>query len=274
MSTQSSPCRRWLLVLWVLPLGVAGLGLADPYFLPDAELMSSQFGKLAGYSGSTSTFSGRTDVAGPGVVYTMTLSGGDSGKIGLGESAWPLDPVAGLYDDPGVPGGCKPHANSSLYGYAAYEMLVTYLDGPTGSDINIGLILNTGLTGPSGYPSNDSTNDTFWAGQWTTLALGQTAKLTLDFGFAQAWNISDNKAPHTGGGLGWADGGWYAINDRDLHEISNLGFQVADFNGDALGSALQIQLNAVPEPVSLAFMGTIFAGVVGWRWRRRRSGRG
>jgi hypothetical protein len=246
---------------------------ADPvYHLPDAELLSGQFGKLPGYStqGSTSTYDGRTDVAGPGVVYAMTLSGGDNGKIGFGEPAWPLDLAAGLDPDPGVPGGCEGHPNSSLAAYTSYEMWVTYLSGPVGSDINISLILNTGLTGPSGFPKNDSSNDTFWAGPWTTLALGETEKLVLNFSGAEAWNIYDNKAPHTGGGLHWTNGGTYAINDRDRHEISNIGLQIADFDGDAFGSQITLHLN-VPEPLSMAFMASAFVGVVAWRRRHRRG---
>jgi hypothetical protein len=235
---------------------------ADPaYHLPDAELMSEEFRKDYLGAGSTSTLDGKVDVAGPGVVFQLTLGGGGGGKIGIGDP-WETSPLAGFGWDSGL------GHQTSLAAYGSYEMWVSYLSGPANSDINIGLILNTGLTGKSGFPSYDSTNDTFWAGPWTTLALGETEKLVLNFSGAEAWNIYDNKQPHTGGGLTWANGGWYAINDRDLHEISNIGLQIADFDGDAFGSQITLHLN-VPEPFSMAFMGSALAGVVAWRVRKR-----
>ena len=249
---------------------VAALGraTAGPYHLPDAEMMSGEFGQLPGYSGSSSTLDGRLDVPGPGVLFQMTLNGSDAGKLGLGEPLWPLDPAAGLDPDPGeLPGGCQPHANSSLAAYTLYEMWVTYLDGPAGSDIDIGLILNTGLTGTSGFPSGDPTNDTFWGGPWVTVPLGGTAHLVLDFASAQAYNILDNKVPHTAGGLSMPNGAQYTINDRDLHEISNIGFQIADFDGDALGSQIRVQLTSVPEPASTAFL--LLAGAIACRRKSR-----
>jgi hypothetical protein len=248
---------------------VAALGraTAGPYRLPDAEMMSGQFAQLPGYSGSSSTLDGRLDVPGPGVEFQITLRGPDNGKLGLGEPDWPLDPAAGLDPDPGVPGECQAHANSSLANYTLYEMWVTYIEGPAGSDIDIGLILNTGLTGPSGFPVSDPTNDTFWGGSWVTVPLGGTAHLVLDFASAQAYNITNNKVPHTGGGQGLPDGAQYTINDRDLHEISNIGLQIADFNGDALGSQIRVQLTVVPEPASTAFL--LLAGAIACRRRAR-----
>jgi len=80
---------------------------------------------------------------------------------------------------------------------------------------------------------------------WTTLSLGETVTLRVDFNDARAFNISDNKEPHTGGGLSWPDDDWYAINYRDRHEISNIGFQVTDFDGDALGQPIRIALNVL-----------------------------
>ncbi|HPD17106.1 MAG TPA: Ig-like domain-containing protein [Planctomycetota bacterium] len=221
------------------------------YRLPDAELMSSGFGQLSGYSSSSSTLDSRTDVAGQGVVYGLTLKGADAGKIGIGEPDWPIAAAAGLDYDPGVPGGCQPHDNSSLAAYSCYEMTVSYLSGPAGSTINIGLFMNTGLTGASGYPSSDGTNDTWWGSEWVTLALGETKTVTLYFSGAEAWNISDNKVPHSEGGTAAPNGGRYAINFRDRHEITNIGLQVADFDGGTLltdGYPIQIALNVPGQP--------------------------
>jgi len=78
-------------------------------------------------------------------------------------------------------------------------------------------------------------------------------EVELDFAAAKASGITDNPVPHTGGGLGWPDGGIYAINDRDLHEIGKLGFQIADFDGDTFGMPVVVVLN-LPEPTTLALL--------------------
>jgi len=147
---------------------------------------------------------------------------------------------------------------------------VFFPSGPANSDVDIGLIMNTGLTGPSGYPSNDWTNDTFWASPWVNLGVGQTATLVLDFNAAEAWNVSDNKVPHTGGGLGWANGGIYAINDRDRNEVSNIGVQLADWDGDAMGQAIALELNAIPEPGAFALLLSGLLGLIAVGFVRRR----
>ena len=273
---RSSMANHLGLPLVLLMAAALAPALADPvYHVPDAELNDKEFGQIVGYGASSSSLVGRTDVAGPGVVFQMTLSGGDNGKIGIGDQ-WEISSNAGLDRDEGVEDGCWAHDNSSLAAYDRYEMWVSYVSGPEGSDINIGLILNTGLTGVSGYPSSDWTNDTFWGGAWTTLALGETKLLVLNFGAAEAWGISDNKEPHTGWDWDWDapeyyEGGIYAINDRDRHEITNIGLQIEDRDGDALDGQIELHLNAIPEPLSMAFMGSAFVGVVAWRARSRRK---
>lgn len=259
---RSASGLAWAVAALVVLAGSGRAG-ADFYAVPDAELMTTGFGVIPGFSGSSSTLDGKTDVPGPGVQFLVTLAGPDSGKMGIGDP-WPTDAAAGLGWDP-VLGHW-----TSLAAFDSYQMTVQYLSGPAG-DIDIALLLNTGLTGPSGYPSNDATNDTFWGGPWISLALGETKTLTLDFGGAEAWNISDNKTPHTGGGLGWADGGTYAINDRDRNEISNIGLQVADFDGDVLGQGqMTLHLN-VPEPATLSILAAGLAVLGRPRRRRRRA---
>jgi hypothetical protein len=194
----------------------------------------------------------------------VTLAGADDGRLLIGDP-WPTASAAGFGYDPGVPGGTLPHF-TSLADYDSYEMLVTYAAGPPGSDVDLALFLNTGLTGPSGFPSSDPTNNTSWSGAWVNVGLGQTVVLGLDFDLAEAWQISDNKVPHSGGGLAWPDGGLYAINDRDRHEISNIGIQMADFDGDLLGTPIVLHLNALPEPASFGLLG---AALLLARARRR-----
>jgi len=235
-----------------------------PYRLPDAELLMPDFEQQTSASGSI--LHGRSDVAGDGVLFAVTLAAPHDGRMLIGDP-WPTALAAGLGYDPGVPGGTYPHF-TSLAAYDGYCMLVTYAAGPPGSDVDLALFLNTGLTGPSGFPRNDPTNNTAWQGEWANVALGETVLLTLDFARAEAWQIADNKEPHTGGGLGWPDGGLYAIGDRDRHEISNIGIQIADFDGDALGAQLLLHLNAAPEPTTLAIVGM---GVLALRRRRRIS---
>jgi len=252
------------LVCVVAVFGLTGLALAGPYLCPDAELLLPDFTPLAGYSGSGSTLDGKVDTPGPGVAFLMTLRGPDDGKLGIGDQ-WETNPAAGLGWDPVL------SHYTSLASYTSYEMLVSYVAGLPGSTVDVALILNTGLCGPSGFPSSDPTNDTFWSGNWVALSLGQTATLALDFDWAEAWNISDNKWPHTGGGLGWLNGQHYAIDGfggRDRYEISNIGLQIADFNGDALGGQVVLRLNApIPEPASVVLLA---AGVAALLRRRRR----
>ena len=253
----------WLACAAAAMVVLAGLGpaRADPYEVPDAELMTTDFGLIPGFSGSSSTLDSKNDVPGPGVQFLVTLAGPDSGKMGIGDP-WPTDPAAAFGWDPVLSHW------TSLAAYDSYEMTIKYVSGPSG-DVDIAVFLNTGLTGPSGNPSNDWTNDTFWGGPWTNLALGQTTTLTLDFGAAEAWNISDNKVPHTGGGQGWAGGGIYAINQRDRNEISNIGLQIADFDGDVLDKGqVTLHLN-VPEPASLTLLLVGVVTAVGFRRRKR-----
>ncbi|MFB3880137.1 MAG: PEP-CTERM sorting domain-containing protein [Armatimonadota bacterium] len=256
--------RLTVFLALVLLAGSAAAALAADYTLPDAELVSSaQFTKDYG----SSSLDGRTDVPGPGVQFKVTLATADHGKIGIGDK-FPTDAAAGFAKDPVL------GHDTSLAAYSRYTMTVAYLSGPIGSDIDLGLFMNTGLTGASGYPSNDTTNDTWWGGPWTTLRLGETRTLVLDFDAAEAWNIADNKAPHTGGGLHWVNGGIYTINDRDRNEVSNIGIQVADFDEDALASQVTIHLNApaaVPEPGTMALLACGVAGVLPFARRRRRS---
>jgi hypothetical protein len=128
------------------------------------------------------------------------------------------------------------------------------------------LFMNTGMTGPSGFPSSTWQNDTAWTGPEETLSVGELATLVLDFDNAQAWNAGDNPAPHSGSGEGWGNGEWHAINERDRREVTNMGFEVYG-PADA-----QIVLRIIPEPGTgiLALLATAAASVQ--RWKRMTAG--
>ena len=210
----------------------------NEYGLPDAEMMDSGFGDLGWVAASSLDSKTLID---PGVEFAITLGSTSGDKIGIGDD-YPVGALAGfdLDDDPSDPDALG--EQTSLAAYEAYQMVVTYVSGPADSDIDFKLHLNTGLTGGSGYPSGDWTNDTYWGGTWIGLSVGQSAIAIHDFESAEAWNIGDNEVPHTGGGLGWTDGGLYAINSRDRNEITNIGFEVNDFDDDARSGQIVIRL--------------------------------
>ena len=230
---------------------IATPALAIPFTLPDVELLDSdEFYHQIWESSGGSSLDGRADLAAGGVGFLTTLGPGDDGKMIVGDN-WPVGPLAGLLRDEGVLGGTSPHNNSSLHIYDSFTMHVSYLDGPVGSTVSMALYMNTGLTGSSGWPSSESSNNTAWSGPWVEFEVGDTALLELDFLAAEAMSIEDNPEPHTGGGLSWPNGGIYAINDRDLHEITNIGIMIADFNGDTFSQQLSLELNVVPEPATI-----------------------
>ena len=115
-------------------------------------------------------------------------------------------------------------------------------------------------------PSPDPKNNTAWCGESVTLSPGDTKTLSLDFFKAQAWGITDNPYPHTGGGKSWADGKLYSINARDLREVTNIGFEIYDASGGA-GAGKKIVLEILPEPATLMLLA--FGAVAVIRTRRR-----
>jgi hypothetical protein len=145
------------------------------------------------------------------------------GSSGTGvKDDYPVDPVYGQV--------LPSHGNGDFSGFTGYAMRLENLDGAA---VWVQICVNTGFTGPSGTPSNDVTNNTFWACSpgWRELGPGEELLVILDFDGAIAYGISDNKIPHTGGGLAWPEGGMYAINAFDRAEVSAIGFEVADFSG-------------------------------------------
>jgi len=161
-------------------------------------------------------------------------------------------------------GGTGAH-NGDFTAYDSYSMVVTNL--MSDASLDFVLYMNTGFTGTSGTPSNDSTNDTYWQGSWIEIGSGESATLTLDFDSATPNNIEDNKDPHTHG-TNWVA---TSINDFDRGQVTNIGLQVADFD---LGSGVYrddatFRVSAIPEPVGMVMLGALGAGMlVARRWRR------
>lgn len=212
---------------------LAGLASAGTFTIPQSQLLShGEFG-----SGSGSGSFTRSDVGGVSVDFAFT--GLDAGKLLIKDDY----EVENFY---GQNGGVH---NADFLNFSGYSLLVENLDD---ANLDVHLFLNTGFTGASGNPSGDATNDTFWAGPWVSLPPGGSAVLMLDFAAAEAWNIVDNKVPHTGGGQSWPDGGIYAINAQDLTEMTSIGFEVADFSGTNPDGVLRF----TPRSVAVLAPGT------------------
>ena len=148
------------------------------------------------------------------------------------------------------------HGSGDFTGFDGYALWVENV-GQT--SVTVSLFVNTGFTGPSGVPSSDWTNDTFWQSSWQGLAPGESLVMRLDFDHARAFNIADNKDPHTQG----ADGQWLAINAYDRSEVSAIGFEVLG-QGDG---AIRVGPSTIPEPATLLLFGAGALILV------RRSGR-
>lgn len=258
-----------LICLCTVILFAPGAVEGGVYIYPQAELMNFQHqtwsqGSLdAGYPQNPS---------GPSVRFVINLGENPSEQTAIGDN-WPIEPAAGLEWDGGYyPGDpSNPHAsahdNVSIAAWDGIQMPVKYLSGP--GDIQLRLFMNTGLTGSSGYPANDADNDTRWQGPMTTFSVGDLSTLTLDFSNAEVWGANDNKAPHSGAGENWGDGTWRAINERDLREVTNLGFEVF---GPA-AARIELDANAVPEPGTISMWAVMFLlaalGICLSRLRRR-----
>lgn len=201
---------------------------AEPvYRLPEAELLSSDFNTEPWGSGSLTS---REDLPGAGVRFTVRLgSATDNGKTVIGDE-WPVAATAGLAwdggylpNDPGSP-HAQPHSNVDISGWARVAMRVTYL--ARAGEIRMRLFMNTGMTGPSGYPPNDARNNTAWLSPLVTVKAREPTLLVLDFNNAMAAGATDNPWPHSGYGEAWSNGTWHAINGRDRREITNIGFEI------------------------------------------------
>ncbi len=260
---------RWILfIIGLVVVAATSPGRAGvDYTFPTAELMSAEF---AAQSWGSGTLSGRTANADGSVSFIFTLgTAADAGKTVIGDQ-WQISSAAGLAWDggylPGTPD--EPHAaehdNVSIYDYTGIRLPVGYVSGP--GPITMKLFMNTGMTGPSGYPVSDYRNNTAWTSAAVSMVAGAGAELRLDFSSAQAWGAADNPAPHSGAGEAWADGSWQAINERDLREVTNFGFEIY---GPAGAEVILVVYQPIPEPV--AALGLLLCGgLAGLIMRRPR----
>ncbi|KPJ59637.1 MAG: hypothetical protein AMJ46_10525 [Latescibacteria bacterium DG_63] len=229
---------------------------AEWFSLPDTALMSGEFGVVRYGPGSFV----RTDVPGPGVRFDFSNLG--SSGTGVSDNY----PVGEVYGQ-----NLPSHGNGDFSNYSKYAVGFRNMSG--GGTVHVSLFLNTGFTGPSGNPPSDPANDTFWQSDWIAIPAGSSVTVVLDFNHAIAYNITDNPVPHSEGGQSAPDGDYYLINGTDRCEVTNIGFQVADFSGSSPSTELLVR-RLFELPVSehlwmVALLGVLL--LIGLRSLSRRA---
>jgi len=231
--------EKKLIILTVVSM-VSFVGVAksaSDFTIPESMLLDTQFSSV---SWGSATFS-RTDVRGDAVRFAFSGLTGDSTGV---KDDYPVSDYGQILPS---------HGNGDFSNFGGYSLWVK--NNGTIS-VSMSLFINTGFTGPSGNPSNNWQNDTFWQSPWVDIQPGQTVVLRLDFDNAIAWNISDNPSPHTQG----TDGDATVINAYDRTEVSAIGLQVT---GNEQGTILV-------GPASVTVMEDIDSGTTSptgeYRW--------
>jgi hypothetical protein len=234
INTRPGASKMILGAVFCLSMLLAGEAVALVFTIPESQLLgSTEFGSTAWGPG---TLASRADGPGESVDFEFV----DLGTSGTGiKDDYPVATIYGQI----IPS----HGNGDFSDFTGYGLSIKNLDDEA---VWIQIILNTGFTGPSGVPSSDVTNNTFWTSypSWIHLEPGDSAVLNLSFDCAVAYQISDNKVPHTGGGENWPDGGIYAINGFDRAEVSAIGFEIADFSGENPDAVIRV----TPDMTELA----------------------
>jgi hypothetical protein len=203
---------------------------ASYFTIPESKLLDTEFSIC--WWGPASVV--RTDAPGDAVDFAFS---------GLTDSG------TGLKDDYSVAtvyGQILPsHGNGDFSNFSGYDLKIENRDDQV---VKVSLFINTGFTGPSGTPSSNLANDTFWQSSWTEILLGQTNILQLNFDDAIPWNIEDNPSPHTQGTNGVST----SINFFDRTEVSAIGFEVV---GPSDNSVATIRISPAPEPATICLLG-------------------
>ncbi len=121
----------------------------------------------------------------------------------------------------------------------------------------VSLFLNTGFTGPSGAPSNNPGNNTFWKSSEVFLDPGESAVAALDFGDVTGYGLPDNPFPHTAGDQVIPDGtSGIVVNVFDCLQVCAIGWEVRSGTGGAVSASL------VVTPMELAPYGPVVGSFV------------
>ena len=241
-------CRSPLAFLagFVLVCLLSPAASAIPFTVPEAELLGAEWSAAAWGDSLT-----RSDLPGPAVRFTFDLPAG----VGAGvKDDYPVAPAYGQV----IPS----HANGDFSPFDAFRLWVTNESAPP---VLASLFINTGFTGPSGFPSNNPANDTFWQSPWTELAPGVPTLLQLSFNNAIPYHVEDNPPPHTQGGT---DGVAMPINALDITEVDAIGLQLYSPGGARV--ELAVEPYVIPEPATLLLLGVSLGPLACVRLRRRR----
>jgi hypothetical protein len=185
-------------------------GLCAYFTIPKNKLLSSEF-SIKSWGPATIV---RQD--GPGTSVQFAFTGLTESGTGLKDN-YPVDTVYGQI----VPS----HGSGDFSNFLAYALRFENLDT---EPVSVSIFINTGFTGPSGIPSGDLHNDTFWQSTWAQIGPSQSKIVTLYFDHATPWSIEDNPDPHTHG----TNGVQTSINNFDRAEVSAIGFEVAGPGGN------------------------------------------
>jgi len=210
-----------------------------PLTLSDAEL-GTMFAKEVG----PGTLASVTDISGPGVRFDLTGLDPSTGTI-VGNN-FPVNALAnGVWKDYGS-GFAGPYDFST---YTCYTLVFTNVGT---NAVNVALAMNTGWTAaPWGSPQRD----TFWQGDWVSLAPGETKVVKLDFFSATVSNAGDD--PNTA----WQYPDWTTnVMVRRLDEVSNIEFNL---KGTGIGAVVVSSFTDVPLSFTDPELNTQFAKEVG-----------
>ena len=234
-------------LVFLLILVTANYVIASAVTLPDSELIAIDHQNSSRYEvylqwGAASEIS-RMDMAGAGVAFTVSGLGGSG--AGWGD----------VYELNSLAGGTSTH-NADFTAYNRYEMFFTNQSAYT---INVHLFMNTGFTNNGANPEYD----TFWAGPWVQIPASQTVMAYLDFSNAETYNAYDD--PNSS--WQYTNGTWNSIHR--LNEVTNIGFELADFDSDASGGQIGIVAMATPIPTSVLLLGSGMLGLIAMRRRKK-----